>query len=201
MRNGMVEAPGYGAIAKTLHWLIVALLISQYALGWIMPHVRRNTLPVGLIFWHVSIGMLILVVLALRLVWRLARPVPLPGGMPLWQHWAARVSHELLYAALLLQLMLGWANASARGWKVDIFGAAPMPWIVPAASSFGMAAGDIHDDFAFVLLGLITLHVAAALYHHVVLRDNVLRRMLPRASAEGPAASHEMTAAPKPGSG
>lgn len=177
--RGRPGAPGYGAVAKSLHWLIVVLLLTQYALGWTMPNVGRTTLPVGLIFWHVSVGMLLLAVMLLRLAWRLAHPVPLLGGVPMWQNWTARVTHVLLYAALFGQVLLGWANASARAWTVEILAIVPMPRILPAASPVGMAAGDIHDDFAFVLLGLIVLHVAAALYHHFVLRDRVLIRMLP----------------------
>jgi cytochrome b561 len=183
VRDGKAGTPGYGAVAKGLHWLVVTLLVVQYTLGWTMPNVGRNTLPVGLIFWHASVGMLILALVLFRLAWRLAHPVALLGGVPMWQHWTARVTHVLLYAALLVQILLGWANASARGWKLDIFGAVPMPWIMPAASPVGNAAGDIHDDFAFVLLGLIALHVAAALYHHFVLHDRVLRRMLPGTGA------------------
>ena len=181
MRQGRVGAPGYGAVSKSLHWLIVLLLVVQYALGWTMPDVGKNTLPAGLIFWHVSVGMLLLAVMLFRFVWRVAHPVPLLGGVPMWQHWTARVTHVLLYAAVFVQLLLGWANASSRAWKVDIFAVVPMPWIVPAASPAGMAAGDLHNNFAFVLLGLIVLHVVAALYHHFVLHDRVLRRMLPGA--------------------
>jgi cytochrome b561 len=172
-------APGYGTVAKSLHWLVVVLLMVQYTLGWTMPNVDRSTLPVGLIFWHVSVGMLLLMVVLFRLGWRLRHPVPLLGGVPMWQHWITEVTHILLYAALFVQILLGWANASARAWKIDIFGAVPMLWIVPAASPVGMTVGDIHDYFAFVLLGLIALHAAVALYHHFVLHDRVLLRMLP----------------------
>jgi cytochrome b561 len=166
-------------VAKSLHWLVAVLLLAQFTLGWTMPHVGGKTLPVGLIFWHVSVGMLLLAVILGRFGWRLAHPVPLLGGVPVWQNWTARVTHVLLYAAVFVQILLGWANAAARAWTVDIFGLAPLPWIVPAKSPLGMAAGDIHDDFAFVLLALIALHVVAALYHYFVLRDSVLRRMLP----------------------
>jgi cytochrome b561 len=176
-------ATGYGAVAKAVHWLVVTLLVAQYVLGWVMPHVRRDTLPDGLIFWHVSIGMLLLAIVLFRFAWRLARPVPLLDSVPLWQRRAAQTMHILLYTALLVQLLLGWANASARGWKLDMFGALPMPWMMPATSPLGMKSGDIHDDFAFVLLGLVVLHVAAALYHRVVLRDGVLQRMLPGSGA------------------
>jgi cytochrome b561 len=178
---GIAMHQSYDAVAKTLHWLVAALVTAQFTLGWTMPPIGRNTLPVGLIFWHASIGMLLLAVVLIRLAWRFAHPVALLGGVPVWQNWIARVTHGLLYAALVVQLLLGWANASARAWKLDLFGAVPMPWILPAASPVGMKSGDIHNIFAWVVLGLIALHVAAALYHHFVLRDRVLRRMLPMA--------------------
>jgi cytochrome b561 len=182
VRHGKAGAPGYGAVAKSLHWLVVVLLVAQYTLGWTMPHVSKSSLPVGLIFWHVSVGMLLLAVVLFRLGWRLAHPVASLGGVPLWQHWIAEVTHILLYIALFIQIFLGWANASARAWKIDIFGAVPMLWIVPASSPVGMTIGTIHDNFAIVLLGLIALHAAAALYHHFVLHDRVLLRMLSGAS-------------------
>jgi cytochrome b561 len=176
-------AAGYDAVAKSLHWLVVALLVAQFTLGWTMPHVGKNTLPVGLIFWHVSIGMTLLAVVLLRLVWRLAHRVRPYPGLPMWQHWTASVTHGLLYVAIFVQILLGWANASARAWHVDIYAILPMPWLVPDASPLGMSAGDLHDDFAWVLVALIGLHVAAALYHYVVMRDRVLQRMLPGGAA------------------
>ncbi len=115
MRQGRVGAPGYGAVSKSLHWLIMLLLVVQYALGWTMPDVGKNTLPAGLIFWHVSVGMLLLAVMLFRFVWRVARPVPLLGGVPMWQHWTARVTHVLLYAAVFVQLC--WAGPMPRAGR------------------------------------------------------------------------------------
>ena len=83
MKHENADAPGYGAVAKSLHWLVVALVTAQFALGWTMPHIGRNTLPVGLIFWHGSIGMLLLAVVLVGLAWRFAHPVALLGGVPL----------------------------------------------------------------------------------------------------------------------
>ena len=179
MTSTNIPAPGYGTVAKSLHWLVVILLVTQFTLGWTMPHVGKNTLPVGLIFWHVTVGMLLLAVIAVRFGWRLVHPVAPYPGLPRWQTWIASALHGLLYTAVVAQILMGWANGSARAWHVDILGVAPMPWIVPAASPLGMDLGDIHDDFAWVLLALIGLHVAAALYHYVVRRDGVLQRMLP----------------------
>jgi cytochrome b561 len=174
------EARVYGAVAKGLHWLVAMLLAAQYAIAWSMPHIGRGTEPVGLIDWHLSVGTLILLVVAVRLVWSLAYPVPLVSGpLPAWQARVARTTHLVLYALLLVLPLMGWANASARGWTVRLFGLGPLPAILPTDSPLGGALGDIHATTALVLLGLAGLHIAAALYHGFVLRDGILRRMLP----------------------
>jgi len=183
VRDSTARAPGYDAVAKSLHWLVVALLVIQYILGWTLPHIGKDTLPVGIIFWHVSVGMLILAVVVVRLGWRIAHRVAPAAGLAPWEHWTASATHALLYIGLFVQVALGWANASARAWKIDLFAAVPMPWIVPAASPIGMASANLHDDFAIVLLVLIGLHVAAALYHYFIRRDRVLQRMLPGTEA------------------
>jgi cytochrome b561 len=74
--------------------------------------------------------------------------------------------------------LFGWANASARGWAIDFFGVAQLPRILAESSSLGRALGDVHIWTSYVLLGLIALHVAAALYHRLWLRDRVLARVL-----------------------
>jgi cytochrome b561 len=171
---------GYGPVAKTLHWLLFALLAAQFLIGWIMPDVHRNTKPDGLIAWHLGVGATIIALLVIRLAWRLYRPVPLEAAnTPPWQNALAHATHWLLYFLLALILLLGWANASARGYPVTILGIIPLPPIMPVGSSIGMEAGDVHGLITWVLLGLIGLHVLGALYHRLVLRDRVLQRMLP----------------------
>jgi cytochrome b561 len=179
--------PGYGAVAKALHWLIVALLAMQFAVAWLMPDIHRGTAATGLIVVHLALGASILAVVALRLVWRLYHPVPLSAdGVPPWQLWAERATHGALYLLLLAVPILGWANASARGYAVDLFGLIPLPALLQPGSSFGMALGDIHSDAAYVMLALVGLHVLAALYHQLWLRDRVLWRMLPLAGRDAP---------------
>jgi cytochrome b561 len=170
---------GYGTVAKSLHWLVLALLIAQFAIAWTMPHIGRGTQPEGLIDLHLSFGALILLVVVIRLGWRLAHPVPLPDDVPPWQRRAAQAIHGLLYAILIALPMMGWANANARGWDVGVFGTVPLPRIIATGSKPGMALGDIHSTVAIALLVVIGLHVLAALYHHFMRRDRVLLRMLP----------------------
>jgi cytochrome b561 len=180
----------YSPAAKTLHWIIVALLIVQYAIGFLMPEVHRNTKPEGLISLHLSFGAVILLVAVLRLAWRVLSGVPEdPTGLPAWQRVAGRYVHYLLYALIIAIPMLGWANASYRGWKISIFGLIPLPHLVPARDAVPPGAfswawtGDTHTIVGYVLLGVAGLHLLAALYHRFVLRNRLLDRMLPKAMA------------------
>jgi cytochrome b561 len=179
LQDRNARQPGYGPIAKSLHWLIVVLLIAQFSVAWTMPNIGRGTKPEDLIAVHLSLGTFILVVVLIRLAWRLTHPVPLlADDVPWWQHRAAQALHALLYLVLVLLPLQGWANANARGWDVAIFGVT-LPKIMATQSRLGMQLGDIHQTTGIVLLVLVGLHVLAALYHHVVRRDRVLLRMLP----------------------
>jgi cytochrome b561 len=179
LQDGDAREPGYGAVAKILHWLIVALLVAQFSVAWTMPDIGRGTQNEGLITVHLSLGAFILLVVIIRLAWRLTHPVPLlTDDVPPWQHRAAQALHALLYAILVALPVMGWANANARGWDVAIFGLS-LPKIMATRSGLGMALGDIHQATAIVLLVVVGLHVLAALYHHFLVRDRVLLRMLP----------------------
>jgi cytochrome b561 len=183
MSVSLSRTPDYGATAKSLHWLIVALLTAQFILAWTMPHIGRNTVPETLINLHFSIGVLMLILVVLRLAWRLTHPAPpVLGTLPRWQRWAAQAVHWLLYLLLLIIPVLGWASASGRGFELSLFGLVPLPPIILAAKSPQTGPlGDLHNYLStYALLGLVGLHVAGALYHHFALRDSTLRRMLPR---------------------
>ena len=99
--------------------------------------------------------------------------------MPSWEQPLARIVHAALYVLLAVNPILGWMNASARDWKITVFGLFQLPPLVAARSPIGRQAGDVHQFLAWVLLALIGLHVAAALYHFFVRHDSVLPRMLP----------------------
>jgi cytochrome b561 len=173
-------ATSYNNTAKALHWLIVVLLVAQFAVAWTMPDVHRDTKPIGLIAWHLSIGALILLLMAVRLGWRAVSVVPpAPADLPLLLRLLSRVTHCLLYAILIVLPVLGWINANARGWTVWFLGVIPLPALVSAGSSWGGEMGDVHMIVAWVLLGVAGLHVLGALYHQFVLRDGLLSRILP----------------------
>jgi cytochrome b561 len=173
----LTEAPGYGTVAKILHWLIFLLLAVQYAIGSIMPHIGRKTLNEGWVSWHFSVGAAILFFIVIRLIWRLLYPVPLLPTLPPWEKCLAGVTHWALYLLVLAMTLLGWAATNSRGWDVKLFGLVTLPPLAPNGSEWGHECGDIHNILVYVLLGFIALHVAGALYHYFVLRDRVLQRM------------------------
>jgi cytochrome b561 len=167
----------YDGVAKTLHWLTFGLVALQFAIGWAMPEIREARRPGQLVEVHMSIGIGILVVAALRLLWRLTRGKPRAPYVASWESRTAKAVQVALYLLLFLMPLSGWADASARDLKVTLFGTASLPLIPhPGGTPF---FGTLHSFAAYGLLGLIGLHVAAALYHHFVLRDRVLSRMVP----------------------
>ena len=174
------KSAGYTGTAKALHWLIVALLIVQFVVAWSMPHIGRDTKPDTLINLHFSFGVLILV----------SRSCAWPGGsrmasrappsVPPWQVQSARVVHWLLYLLLFVVPVLGWINASWRGFPVTVFGLFELPKLVATRAPGWGWTGDVHGLLAnYVMLALVGLHVAAALYHYFIRRDGVMQRMLP----------------------
>jgi cytochrome b561 len=173
------SASGYGAAARALHWLIAGLVVAQFVVAWLMPHIGRNTRPGPLINLHFSLGILIGAVMAARWLHRLSRPVPLIAtDSPAWERRIAQATHRLIYAVLLTVPFLGWAAASAHDLPVTFFGLLELPAIAAPKTRWALLAGDIHTYAMWTLLAIIALHVAAALYHHFVRRDQVLRRML-----------------------
>lgn len=176
------NAPSYSGTAKALHWTILVLLIVQFIVAWTMPEIRRDTKPETLINLHLSVGVLILVVAVIRLAWRATHAEPPPhDGLPPWQVQSARVMHWLLYALLFVLPVLGWINASWRGFPVVMFGL-ELPKLVARRAPGFRWTGDVHGLLAnYLMLALVGLHVAAALYHYFVRRDRVLQRMLPGA--------------------
>jgi cytochrome b561 len=174
------NGPGYTETTKALHWLIVALLIVQFVLAWTMPEIRRDTKPDTLINLHLSLGVLILAVAVVRLGLRViyGKPEPAAGLLP-WEQRGSHVVHWLIYLLLVVMPILGWINASYRGMAIMMFDMELPKLVATRARGFGWT-GDVHGLLAnYVLLTLVGLHVAAALYHYLVRRDGVLQRMLP----------------------
>jgi cytochrome b561 len=169
----------YGTTAKIFHWLIVALLAVQYPIGWLMPDLHRNQQPGAPMIFHVSFGITILILIVLRLGWRLTHRVAPESSLPAWQRLSSEVVHWLLYALVLGTTVSGWLFASFRGWSLSFFYLVPLPMLAGDNAAAGKAIDGLHQVMEWALLVVIGLHVAAALAHLFVYRDRVMQRMLP----------------------
>jgi cytochrome b561 len=171
------------------HWLTALLVAASFTIAWTrngMDDLAARALWLDV---HRSIGFAVLALTLLRLALRWgAGPVSSRGNLPLGMWMASRATHLLIYAGLIAMPLLGWAQSSARARHFKLFGL-PVPSLVRHNPDLAEQLGSWHAQLGWVLLGLIGLHALAALYHHYVLRDHVLRAMLPR-----PAARAEMFA-------
>ncbi|WP_375312438.1 cytochrome b [Bradyrhizobium sp. A5] len=170
----------YETPARIFHWLIVALLAVQYPIGWLMPDLHRGMTPGAAMTFHLSIGLTILGLTALRLVWRLTHPVAPESSLPAWKRMSSEAVHWLLYALVLATTISGWLFASYRGWSVSFFYLMPLPMLASDNIAAGRTIDGLHQASEWALLVVIGIHVAAALAHIFVYRDGVMQRMLPR---------------------
>jgi cytochrome b561 len=173
-------AASWNAPARFFHWLIALLIFAQLALGIAAVNWPLSPTKVNLFFWHKSIGMTILILAVLRLAWRFRNSVPaLPEDTPEWERLAARASHFLLYVAMLGLPVSGWVVSSASGIPFRIFWTIPLPAIVEVDKQTAEFATLVHHAFVYALLALLVVHIGAALRHHFIKHNDVLRRMLP----------------------
>ncbi|HSG96081.1 MAG TPA: cytochrome b [Afifellaceae bacterium] len=180
-------ASGFGHVAIILHWAVALLVFVMLALGNVMGALAStDPLRAVLLDLHKLIGLTILALVLLRIVWRLANPVPaLPVSMKSWQRICARLSHYTLYGLTVLIPMTGWALVSARVQTpiLVLFDRLPVP-ALPVLEYFDSGAEavvlfwGVHDILGGLLVLLILVHIAAAMRHHFVLSDDILRRMM-----------------------
>lgn len=170
----------YNGVAKTLHWLVFALMSGAFAVGFYMADLPLSPTKLRIVSWHKWTGVTIFVLVLLRLSWRLFNPPPpLPGQMPGWERRAAEASHRLLYLLMLAMPLTGWLMSSAKGFQTVWFGLIPLPDLLAKNPPLGEALEEVHATLAVITLCFVGLHVLAALKHHFIDRDDVLARMTP----------------------
>jgi cytochrome b561 len=170
----------HGGVAKTIHWLTLALLVGVYALAWSIDGAGSRNEAAWLIMMHRSFGILVLMTTSFRLIWRRISGVPgLPETIPYTQQIAAGFVAVGLYLLLFLQPLLGLAASQAHGDAITVFGAFNLPVFIGKDRALSHRLFGLHGTVALLLLALISLHAGAALYHHFIRRDDVLRGMLP----------------------
>lgn len=170
----------YGLISQFLHWAVAMLIALQFVWAWRIDQTESVIQTYRLTVQHKSIGMTVLMLAVLRLAWRLFnRPPPLPAGMPRWEMTAAKINHALLYALIIAMPLSGWAYTSAAGYGAEWFGWADFPDLVGESERLEGVFGRVHGALAAILVAAISAHVLAALRHHFLLKDTILKRMLP----------------------
>lgn len=173
----------WGSIAKLLHWLVVVLILAQFVLASIAEDLPLGMEKIATLARHKSVGITILALAVLRVLWRLLNPTPAPP--PASRRWERRLAagvHWGLYAAIFLLPLSGWMMSSARNFPVSWFGLLTLPDLVGADPGIYAAMHEAHEILGTLLLVLAAAHVAGALRHHFLKRDDVLRRMLPLAA-------------------
>lgn len=170
----------YGSVTKFLHWIVALSVIALLIVGFIMNDIQDKALKMQVYNLHKLIGLTVLILMLIRLGWRLLNIQPgYPASIPNWEKKAARGIHDLLYLALIVMPLSGWIMSTAAGhpphlgaWLLNA------PW-VPASKEIAHFAATIHSIFAWVIPGVVILHIAAAVKHHIIDKNDVLIRMLP----------------------
>jgi len=175
LRNTDAE---FGSLAKWLHWLVAIGIALLLFLGLLQAGMERGPEKTELRALHASIALIVLVLMTLRLLWRLANRVPAhPQGIPGWQKAMATIVHWAIYAAVFVQLVSGPMTIATNGSPVSFFGLFGITLPVEKNEDSHHIWEEIHEFSWKIIVGLLIVHVVGALYNHFVLRNDVLRRM------------------------
>jgi cytochrome b561 len=177
MRNSPTQ---YGAPARFFHWAIAILVIVTIPIAWTMLRVGEGPLQNLLFVVHESIGLSIFTLAILRVIWRFIEPPPaLPASVPPGRALIAHINHWLLYLVIFLMPVTGYLSVVAGGYPLNFFALFNVPRLVEKHESLAKFTESVHLALQYAVYALVLLHVAAALHHHLVQRDGVLRRMWP----------------------
>jgi len=170
----------YTAVAKLLHWGMAVIILGLLALGFVMTDMPLSPEKLQYYSWHKWAGVTVFVLVWLRLVWRVMNPPPAyPTTMPRTVQIVAHLGHAALYGLMLVIPLSGWLLSSAKGVQTVWFGVLPLPDLLEKDKELGHLLHEVHEALNFVLLFLLAGHVAAALKHHIMDKDDILKRMLP----------------------
>lgn len=163
-----------------IHWITLILIAAVVGIAFVREGIEEKAVRTVLINLHRSLGLAVALLAIVRIGVRLAnRPLPPSAPMPLLSRLAAQAAHLGLYVLMFALPLIGWILSSANGKPVSFFGLVTLPALVEEDEDLGDAFAEYHEDAAWLLLAVIGFHAAAALFHHFVKRDNVLRAMLP----------------------
>jgi cytochrome b561 len=178
--DGTARADRFDGVSMAIHWATLLLIVGVFTTAWLRGSASDGETAAALLNAHRSFGGALWLLTLVRLLWKagMARTPALPATVGRRQHLLARANEAALYALLLLQPLTGFLQSIARGKPFALLGA-DVPVLMAKDKAFGHIVHEIHERGAWALLILIGLHALAALAHHFLMRDNVLRAMLP----------------------
>lgn len=179
MPKSKPELTRYTLPAITLHWLLALLILGTFSVGLYMADLPMSPDRNLLFNWHKWFGLLVLALSMLRLAWRVTHKPPPDLPAPTWQIALAHRTHQLMYLLFFAVPLVGWAYSSAAGSSIVWFGVVQVPSLLPPDKALAETIKPLHALLADGLIVLVGLHVAAALKHHLIDRDGLLRRMMP----------------------
>ena len=170
----------YTFTAIAFHWLLAVLIVASFSFGLFMVELPFSPARIKQYNWHKWAGITILMLSAARLLWRLShRPPALNVSIPVWQKKVSHATHLLLYALFFAAPLAGWAYSSAAGFPVVYFGLISLPDLVSPNPELAAALKLTHQTLVYSLAALVSLHVLAALKHHIIDRDGLINRINP----------------------
>ena len=165
-------------LSRILHWVMAAMILAMLLIGIAMVAALDDYHR--LVSIHKPLGLLILILVAVRLINRLFQPPPpLPEAMPRWQQFVAHASHFALYGLMFTLPLVGWGMLSAAHYPIVVWGSFQLPPILPHSVALYTLLRRSHTVLAYLLFFAFMAHLSAVLFHSLVLRDGLLRRMLP----------------------
>jgi cytochrome b561 len=170
----------WGWPAKILHWLGAAIILVLLVHGWWMTHMTPRPDRLANYAWHSALGYDLLALILLRLLWRWLNPVPdLPADLRAWERIAVHVGHFSLYVLMFVTSLTGWMVATTFSVPMtkDLFGIDVPPIVIAVSRPVRQWIETSHMALAYLLAALVLIHIVGALRHHILKRNDVLRRM------------------------
>ena len=167
----------YGFVSKNFHWIMAMIILFNFTLGYFMGDLDKGPLRFFIFNLHKSLGILVLVLIILRLFWRLINLAPAPLSQNYLLNKLSKAVHYFFYFILLVMTFSGWTYSSARGGPINVFGLFSVPALVEKNNEIAKIAINIHTLSVYVFIAFVGLHILASLYHHYFLKDKTLKRM------------------------
>ena len=178
--------PRYSPVNQALHWITALCMLAILPLAWVMTNAKEGTAFSSALFnWHKTLGGIVLLVTAIRIVWRFRDPPPpYPPAVAAWDRMLAHIVYWLFFAVLIWMPVTGFLTSTYGGHATKLFNAIPTPLLLAKDKDLSDLFGTLHGLGQWAVYALIGLHLCAVAFHLIWRRDGVLGRMLPANAAE-----------------